>query len=439
MQIIRCRCLLLIPLLLSTLVEARGSRRVELPTEETRPDLSPVHLNPESVKDFVTTRSDSILFGLNSLHQSKLNYSLARAELFPSLNIGGVVGALSNPSFLIPGVDVLLPFLIPSNWFKAASAKRQWQSDQIAFRSLRKDVLASSLSLYRSILRDQDLHHVLSRDLEDLRLLEEAVRNRHHFGLATDQDLKAAETQRILAELRTLETRQFLRTQFLELKKSLALDPRREIILEDFNMDAPLSENDTYENLVNKAWEKSGSRKQLEFLRRAATNNRWSSVFAFFGGTSLSSNTLGSDKYPRFGAESLYTGGHFNLSYAQIPAVRLANTQLEHIDLMIDELHEELSTTVAKFVQNLEDIKTRRNLSRRAETLVKENFEILLQRYRLGIGTSFQDVLNARLGMQQATVKRLESERELDLARISLSRMLSEGFFESLREDFESQ
>jgi hypothetical protein len=195
---------------------ASGAAPAKTPHVEV--DLSPVSLNPSSLKEILLQHNGNIVGGQISLQQSKLTYSLAKSKLIPSLNVGAIAGSMANPSMLIPAVDVLLPFLIPDNWFNMASARRQYQADREAFTATRKDVLAGALSLYYSVLRDRDLLNVFRRDFEDLSALEDAVARRHSFGLASDVDLNRAGSQRALAKVRLLQTQQHFRNQEFALK-----------------------------------------------------------------------------------------------------------------------------------------------------------------------------------------------------------------------------
>jgi outer membrane protein TolC len=100
------------------------------------------------------------------------------------------------------------------------------------------------------------------------------------------------------------------------------------------------------------------------------------------------------------------------------------------IEHMEHELHQELSYFLAKFTANMAELLEMQASSEEAEAKVTETFNLELNRYNLGAGASFQDVIDARLGMQRARLGRLEADREVNLARISLARAMSEGLFE---------
>ena len=100
------------------------------------------------------------------------------------------------------------------------------------------------------------------------------------------------------------------------------------------------------------------------------------------------------------------------------------------MELLIEDHYSELSYFAKNFIDSFDTTVKLASLAAQAEDLVRENFESELQHYNLGLGVSFQDVLNARLGMQTAILKRLEADRAVKLARISLARTLSEGLFE---------
>lgn len=411
---------------------SRGSNPPDEKVAEEKPDLSELIINPETIKVWVL-RSDnhSILLGINALQKSKLNYSIAKANLLPSLDFAALTSSVTNPSFLIPTVHALLPFLVPSKWFDSASAKYQFESDKFAFKTLQRDILASALSLYFSIVRDQDLLEQLRSDLSDLNNLERSIEARFEFGAARDTELNLARSQRVLAQMRVVEIEQYLDAQIIELKKAMSFDPRRPIILQNFQMPVDPNENMSGIELHNNSWQKSTSRQQIEQLRISAKNTKWSRVFAFFGGASISSSVIGDQKIPRFAAESLSAGASFNLSFAQIPAIKLAGKNVEGIDLLLEEFMEESMYSTEKFALNLNRIIERDRLAAEAQSLVLNNFRAQLERYNLGAGATFQDVLNARLGLQQSTLKKIESQRELDLARVVLARWLETGLFES--------
>jgi multidrug efflux system outer membrane protein len=404
----------------------------ESPAE--KPDLSDIHLNPETLKGYVLdlTSNQDMLQALNDLYRSKLNYSYARSRLYPSLNLAALAGSIANPSFLISSVTTLLPFLVPSVWFDKASAKKQFQADQVAFRILQRDTLASALSLYLAIQRDERMLHQFQQDLEDLKRLERAIEIRHDFGAASDAELKLTRSARIQAELRVLDTEKYLIDQKGELSRAISVDPRREIILEDFEMGPVNGEDWSYEKLLDLVWTRMGARLQLRLIAQSRDYETWSRRFAFFGESSLSAHVMEGDRLPRYSTKNLSINADFTISYSHAVAVQLANNNEKAITLMTNELYEETEVTVRRFVANLRRLLLRKELAAENMSIVLDNFHDQLEKYNLGAGATFQDVINSRLGMQDAAVKLIDTSRDVDLARIVLSRWQSAGLFENV-------
>lgn len=64
-------------------------------------------VNPASVRTQLLSGNISLLQALNNVENSKLNVSMARAKLLPSLNLGVLLPALANPTFLLASVTIL--------------------------------------------------------------------------------------------------------------------------------------------------------------------------------------------------------------------------------------------------------------------------------------------------------------------------------------------
>ena len=109
-------------------------------------------VNPTTIRDQLLSKNMSLMQALNNIENSKLNVSLARAKLLPSLDLGILLPTIVNPSFLLSSITFLFPFLVPSNWLIFKREKALFESDKASYLSLELNILSNALSLYYTFL-----------------------------------------------------------------------------------------------------------------------------------------------------------------------------------------------------------------------------------------------------------------------------------------------
>ena len=93
---------------------------------------------------------------------------MARAKLLPTLNLGALLPALANPTFLLASVTILFPFLVPSNWIVLKQEKELFESDKASYKALQLNILSNSLALYYTFVNDQKIHNILAEQSNTL-------------------------------------------------------------------------------------------------------------------------------------------------------------------------------------------------------------------------------------------------------------------------------
>jgi len=407
---------------------ANGSRPPQNPPQAPDNDRSVFKVNPDTLRLQLMDENMDIIHAAHRVATAKSQLNLARSNLFPSINLGTVLLSAGQPTFMLSSIEVLAPFLLPSKWFELRKAKFQIKADQSAYHVIQLSVYANVWSLYQTLLNDQKLLNQLLIDAEDWRLIEEKTAERFEWGLVTQQEMILAKSQRALAFLRAEKVKGLLVEEKAQLKNALGLGIGRSLFIEESSIPTQTEENWSTEKLRDASLEKSPEIAQLYFLEQAGITDRWSRIFGFIVGASASQSASGSGSVGT--AFDGFTGrGVANFGLAQFPVISLASRNIESIQLRRKELGREIGKLSEVLLGHFPILHSRLALANEAETALRENFDRILENYQLGLGATLNDVLRARIGIQEATVERIRATTDLNLGRISLMRLLRKAEF----------
>lgn len=381
-----------------------------------------VLLTPESLRDQLFLSNTSVLLGLNGVHQAKDQANIARAQLFPSLNLGSLLYSAANPTFTVSAVEILFPFLVPANWGRRNETQALFEAQGFALQAVRLNTYASAYSLYHSMLSDQNLRAIYQAEVDDLTQIESIVARLYQSGLASKTEVDRAQGQKEMARIGLSKISSLLAQEMALLRHTLALKADTQIELQNtFVTEADL-EQASLGQVIDKAMSVAPEVRQMERLRKAAEDNVWSQQYAFIGGSSLRSPG-GDGQSSSVAFDNASIGINFNIGYAQVPMVELSQDRLAEINIRTKELKYEITERSEYSLQLVTDSKSRAEMASRAEAAFQSVYTRDLARYKYGHIDLF-NVLESRAKLREATIENLRAKTQLSLNRIVLHRLV---------------
>jgi outer membrane protein TolC len=439
----RCRIAFTLSLACASSSFAMGSRAPDPTTEVGTPnpclpeDYTPptplaenatIELSPEKLGEYLFYRNNDIFLAANSVQRAKNEVTLARTKLLPSIDMGTVLLAAGNPTFLITQIQSLLPFLIPQNWFQLAKSKEMLDADRLSYRIIAMNTEAQALAMYHMLLNDLGVMDNLATTAASWREIEQLLSERYSVGLITGESLALAQSQRALAELRYEKIRSLLADHLANLKKGLALGPDQNLVLSRLGTPAAPYETATPVDALGAAAQASLELKQMHHLGEAAKRDRWSRYFGFISSASLSTayrapGTTDGLREQDLAFDKLAGTLNLHFGFDYFPLIKLSQRNIDDITLRKREIGLEINRVLEGSRLKLPAIQHRVDLAREAEAALRRNFDIVYNRFKIGAGVTLLDLIQARIGIEQSITERLLAEMEQSLTRVSLHRI----------------
>ncbi|HAR41489.1 MAG TPA: hypothetical protein DCS07_02475, partial [Bdellovibrionales bacterium] len=390
-----------------------------------------ITLNPQTLRSALLEGNLSIQESLLRLHDAKDQINIARGNLLPYLNLGGLITSSGSPTFLLSSVQYLLPFLIPSNWFDYRAQKNLFEAEILSYRILQLNAYSSALSMYYTVLADQQYQNIYIEQAEDLRKVYETRRSQYVAGTISVEDLLQAQSQGLMAQIRASQMRALQKQEIAALRAALGLPLSTEIWIDSSAM--PLSEWETgrsISDVAEEAFRLAPEQIQITWLEKAAIQQKWSRIFGFIGSASLSSqasvNGSGNSDHASF--SDLKGSANIGIGFGYYPSIQLSDRSIDHIRLRLEELKQELKQTLEAELTSLDEYKGQLELASIVETNMRDVYDIVVNKFKFGL-TDFVNVLTARAQLLDAGVARIKAQHDLNLLRVTLHRtMLSDQF-----------
>ena len=211
-------------------------------------DQSPVHINPQSLRETLVKRNIGILVAWNQVQQAKTQVNIARAQLLPSVNLGSVISG--GPSFLLSSVSALLPFLMPSKWFDLKESSELLDAQGVSYYLAQLNIYAAAYSLYLTILGDIQLRESIYQQYQNLRGIEEEMRRPAEIGMISKEEFLQAQAQAHLAGIQLSQVDELVKREKASIREMLALPLSQEIVFEATNIAPSAAEDKTPEELL---------------------------------------------------------------------------------------------------------------------------------------------------------------------------------------------
>lgn len=387
-------------------------------------------VSPTSIKKQLFSANTSVLLGLNKVHQAKEQINLARARLYPSINLNQLLFSNSMSTFTATAVEILFPFLVPAKWSDYDQSKENLTAQLEALKIIRMNSYASVYTMYINVLSDMDLIRVFEQEVQDLADIEKLVNNLYKAGLSSKIELDRIQGQKKLALVNLSKIKENLVQVKSAMKHMLGLPSNVDIIFTPFNVRESSWESKSYQAVAKAAESVSSEMKQMLSIAKAAEYDTWASQLAFIGGGSIKTPSgIANNQSAAF--DDTMLGISFNIGYSQVPLIALSKERQKEIAIRLSELKLEiLDRSETSLLQVLES-KERLGYATEAKLSYRSVYERDFFRYQMGLIDLFT-VLESRNKYRDAIVENLRSKTQLSLNRIVLHRLLLSDNFKGL-------
>jgi multidrug efflux system outer membrane protein len=398
-------------------------------------------LSREKLASLLFTGNMPIHLAALAVQQSKTELTLARTNLLPSINLGALLLAAGQPQFAWVAVESALPFLIPSNWFRAGQARELFQAQKLALQVVQQNQYAQVYSLIGVWRVDRELQNHLSEEFEEAQAAFDRISRSFAVGLVTLEEKNRAESLLAQAGFSLVRVNELLAREEAALRRMFGVEAGVKVVSEGpwEPLSPSLTESRIEEQGVEPVLEQVlgliPEYQQLSRLIEASQANVWSSVFGFFGGARASLIPEGGGPNapgtlsPSFSRLSVGAGLNFGVSL--IPTIELSELRVKEMELRQVELKREIRQVLEGLKAQIESTRAQLVLAKRAEATAQSSARAA--RLRLEIGVATLGELEAAHGEWRAAfLSRLRAASELELARLSWQRTLQEGPFAEL-------
>ncbi len=382
-------------------------------------------VNPTTVRTQLLSGNISLLQSLNNVQNSKLNVSMARAKLLPSLNLGVLLPALANPTFLLSSVTILFPFLVPSNWLVLKQEKELFEADKASYKAIQLNVLSNALSLYYTLINDQKVHQVyLDQSAVLERVYKTLKKQSDILGNVTTEDLNMALAQWEESKIRVSKIDELLIEERAALRASLALPLGTELMMEEKDLPASEFETRPIGEIAQRSLDIAPESVQLNSLVKAAKAGKMAKIFGFMSSSSIA-GTSSNNASP---FEGLKAGGGFSIGADTLVNIKIANNNIDSLLLRVEQFKEENEKVAEVLSGKLIEVKEQQELSQSAFNARMKVFEGQRRQYELGL-ISLQTLLQTESQLTDIKVNQIKADLDLKMQRLTLQRLVIDGDF----------
>lgn len=380
----------------------------------------PVNINPETLRRLFLERNIGIAISLNEVHQAKERVNVARGNLLPSVNLGGVIS--SGPSFALTSVSFLLPFLMPSNWLDLKESAHLLRAQGASYYIAQLNGYSSAYSIYMTILGDIELRNALYVQYENMKAIEEQMRLPAELGIIRKEDYLQAQAQTQMSLVQVSQVDDLIRKEKAAIREMLGLPLTTEINFAPSTVPVSAVENWSPQDLLTEVHDKSPESKQMNSMILAAQVSKWSKAFSFLGSSSLGATRSNGS----FG--DLQQTGSINFGFAYFPSLRISDLNIEQLRLRKKELKLEQANLIEVTLGSLAEAQRQYNAAAQAHNNLQKVYDAEVLKFKVGM-TDLLHVLEAANALTNSILNKIKAQTVLETMRISLHRlMISDQF-----------
>ena len=406
-----------------------------LVTQNVRAAADPtVHLNPDSLRKMMIDGNPSLISQLNLVQQAKDQVRISRNQLLPSINLGALLATAAGPTFALSSISMLLPFLVPANWFNYKMNRKVFDAETISYKILELNTYASIYTLYETVVADQALRVVLEQQYEDLKQVQDLIEKQNTFiGNVKPQDLDNAKAKTNLALVSVSKTDELLVQEFASLRYALGLSLNQNLVVDVTPVPASAFENSALQSVIDESVKIAPEGLQLKTMIDADRSAKWGAAFGWINSAAISASSQYSGGTPQpLSFDRLAATGSFSLGFATFPQVRLAQDKVDAIRIALDQLTKMQTLTLESTMDAIAETRTQLQLAIAAEAELIDVYKIQQSQFSLGT-TDLESLLYTRDQVTIASTTRVNTQASLDALRITLNRAMLENEFAGIQ------
>jgi outer membrane protein TolC len=378
---------------------------------------SVIHINPVTLRRDILSENTDVLKALNTAYQAKAAVNIAHGNLLPSINASAVISGIATggASFAVSSVSILLPFLLPSNWYNLDATKSQLSASGYAYYIVELNTYANALAAYQTVQYDMALRNIYYEEYQRYLLIQNYVQIAFNIGKDIGADLERAEASTQLARGTVDNYDSAIAKEVAILRQLISRNLNAQVIVDSYHPPVSSYESRGLQSILNAVFPKSPEEQQVLSLIQASKYQTLSQAFSFLGGASLNATPSAG-----FGSTSFQANGSLGFGYfANIDAKNLVTDQL-YAQQKAVRLQE--AATIESSVNSIQaDISGVAQVTASRDN-VEAAFQAFLGQYSLG-KTDLTTLIDVELQLTTSELQLAALQNDLDNQRIDLERI----------------
>jgi len=370
-----------------------------------------------------------LLQAFNNVQNSKLKVTSARAKLLPSINLGVLLPALTNPTFLLGSVKILFPFLIPSNWAVLKQEKKLFESDKASYKALQLNVLSLSLSLYYTYLTDQKIQNVFKKQSELLNKMYLMLKRQSQIlGNIAIEDLEMSFAELQESKMRDSQLEILLMEEKAALRSMLGLSLETDLQFEIVSLNPSSFEGKLPLEIANHSLLVAPEMEQLKFLIAASKADKFAKMFGFISTASIGGNSK--DNTSAF--DNMKAGGDFTFGGELFVNIKMSNNNTSALYLREEQLKQENERVAEIIVGKMYQLNEQKLLAKSILDNRRKVYQGQKRQYDLGL-ISLQTLLQTESQLTDSEINYYKTEQDFTMTRLTLQRLVIDGDFSKIQ------
>ncbi len=363
----------------------------------------------------------SLLNTLLQVQDSRDTVTEKRLDLLPGLDVTAAVKVVSSgPTFLLTLVDVLLPFLMPSNWFNLYAQRSEFEAERVAYQIMELNTYAQALAIYYTALADQKSQALYAKEAADLGAIAQTWQTLYSQQLVSETTVLQSQANAQQAEINASQNAELVASETASVRQMLGspIALSTKLILDDQDVPASPYEDWTPTDAQAVAIKKAPEFAQINYLLNAADDLKWATVFGF-----VSSTTLGVSTSNGLGHNPSEVSGDMVFGLAEIPEITISNRSMQEIQTQIVDESQAMGEVIESGINSIAQSKNQLSLAEQAESALEKTYDGDLTLYNQQL-LSYTDLLIARQQWTVASISRVRAQLDLNLQRVNLHRTM---------------
>jgi outer membrane protein TolC len=396
------------------------------PAPAPSPTPGTFEVNPTTIKKQLIEGSLTITQALDQVKDAKYQADIARRDLFPQLNLNGMIAAASG--FFLSAVQFMLPFLAPSNWSNYYAQTDTFEADKITFLVTELNTYSSDLALYYTIVADQEFAEVYQSNADDLKQIAHLKELQLANGTEDPLDLAQTQTQADNAVVAASRARYTAVQEVETMRAALSIDSKLTLNLDRVNEAPSTLETMDDQTAIARALAIAPENQQIQLMIKAAQANVTKNKWAWFD-----SATVGSNASTQNTSLSKPAGGlGATFGAAEFSEVDLAKQGVIEVGRLQTQLVQANVQAIKTALDGFKEAKIQADAATDEENKAKQSYGIQKLRFAQGL-IGFTDLLTALTQITNASIDRIMAVEGLNMQRVVLSRAGLENEFTGIK------